>query len=128
MSDLIVIDASVAVKWVVDEEHTDRALALLHDALSARQTVYGPPLLVGEVANTILQRERRGDITQIDADAALARFLAAPLIIAQPPNLIEEGFRFARDHELPAVYDSFYVVLARAMVNRASLTMPGVPD
>lgn len=59
MSDQIVIDASAALKWVLDEEHSDRAHALLSDALERHTMLSAPPLLAGEAANAIYQQQRR---------------------------------------------------------------------
>jgi predicted nucleic acid-binding protein len=70
---------------------------------------------MGEAANTVLQRFRRGDLTADEAETAVHDILDLAIVVTLPPGLIEEGFRFARDHELPTVYDSYYVVLARVL-------------
>lgn len=111
----IVLDASVAVKLVIPEEFSRQAAALIEDSRNAGQRVVGPPLLVGEATNAVLQRFRRGDLTTGEAEIAVHDILSLAIIVTLPPGLIEEGFRFARDHELPTVYDSFYVVLARVL-------------
>jgi predicted nucleic acid-binding protein len=36
---VICVDASVAAKWVLPEEHTDKALTLYHDTAGAREMV-----------------------------------------------------------------------------------------
>ena len=56
MSQRIVVDASVAVKWLIAEEHSALASALSDRQMSA------PSLLLVECANALLRRARAGDI------------------------------------------------------------------
>ena len=113
----VVVDASVAVKWVLPEEWTDRAQALMAASIQARQRLVGTPHLAIEVVNAIYQRRRRGApqerLSDTEADQALARFLAFPLELLSPTPLYEQAFAFARTHGLSNVYDSVYVVLAQ---------------
>jgi len=113
----VVVDASVAVKWVLPEEHTDRAHALMAASIQARQRIVSPPHLTVEVVNAIYQRRRRGALherlSEAEADQALARFLAFPLALLNPTPLYQQAFAFARIHGLSNVYDSAYVVLAQ---------------
>jgi predicted nucleic acid-binding protein len=115
----VVVDASVAVKWVLPEEHTDRAHALMAASTQARQRIVGPPHLTVEVVNAIYQRRRRGvpteRLSEAEADQALARFLAFPLALLNPTPLYPQAFAFARTHGLSNVYDSAYVVLAQLL-------------
>lgn len=95
-----VVDASVAMKWVVLEEFTNEARQLLHDY--AQGTLFAPPLLPSEVTNALFQRQRRGRITDAEADAALTQFLAIGVTLIQPANLYERALTFARTTNLPA--------------------------
>jgi predicted nucleic acid-binding protein len=49
----LVIDASIAIKWVIEEEGTKEALALRNQALVA------PDLLIAECANVLWKKVRR---------------------------------------------------------------------
>jgi predicted nucleic acid-binding protein len=115
----VVVDASVAVKWVLPEEHTDRAHALMAASIEARQRLVGPPHLPVEVINAIYQRRRRGEpaqrLSEAEADQAVARFFAFPLELVYPPTLYAQAFGFARTHHLSNIYDSAYVVLAELL-------------
>ena len=114
----VVVDASVAVKWVLPEEWTDRAQALMAASIQARQRLVGTPHLFIEVVNAIYQRRRGAPqerLSEIEADQALARFLAFPLELLSPTPLYEQAFAFARTHGLSNVYDSAYVVLAQLL-------------
>lgn len=50
----LVIDASVAIKWVVDEPGTTEALALRRKA-----KLIAPDLLIAECANILWKKARR---------------------------------------------------------------------
>jgi predicted nucleic acid-binding protein len=59
----IVIDASVALKWVLAEVNTDAADALLAEELIA------PSLWLIEAANAMWRRSRRGEFDLVEARA-----------------------------------------------------------
>jgi predicted nucleic acid-binding protein len=70
----VVIDASVALKWVIEEDGSDRAGALLLE-----EPLAAPDLLVVECANVLWAKARRGVLTRALACAALAAIQAAPV-------------------------------------------------
>jgi len=109
---VICVDASVAAKWVLAEEHSARALALFYDSAAAREPVVIPPLLPLEVTNIIRQRVRRGTLTVDDAEHALEEFLTFPLTLTTSPSPHTEALRLANQHNLPAAYDAYYLALA----------------
>lgn len=113
MNKAIVVDASVAVKWLLAEEFTDNARALLAHARSARTAVLAPTHLPSEVTNAIYQRCRRKEIDQAEADEALAAFLGLPLRLLGSADLYRRALAFAREQRLGDTYDSLYVVLAQ---------------
>src|SRR6266508_5015810 len=99
MNHAVLVDASTAVKWVIAEPDSDRALKLWSDAALARRPVLSAPLFPGEVANAIYQRLRSTDPSKhldlADAEEALTRFLAYSVQLADPPDLTREAFTFA---------------------------------
>jgi predicted nucleic acid-binding protein len=117
----VVVDASVGVKWVltVAEESSAQAVMLLQSSLEAHRTIVAPPHFPAEVANVLYQRVRRRDprfrITREEARTGLTQFLAYPIQIVAPDGLYEQAFTFALSRDLPSVYDSLYVVLARML-------------
>lgn len=58
---MICVDASVAGKWILEEEQSDRAKALYRSALLAREPIVAPPLLPTEVTNILRQRTHAQD-------------------------------------------------------------------
>ncbi len=65
MTDLVV-DASVVVKWVVDEPDMPQALSL------RRHRLYAPDLLPAECASVLWQKVRRNELTEREALFAAA--------------------------------------------------------
>jgi predicted nucleic acid-binding protein len=111
----IVVDASVVVKRVILEEHSEHAYALLDRMWHDGDRVVGPPLLRIEATNAVYQRFRRGDLDADEVDAAIAKVLALNVELLSPPDLIALGYAFARQHQLKNIYDCLYVVLAREL-------------
>ena len=62
-NDVVVVDASVAFKWLVEEEHSDKATALarLWDDEGVRLTA--PHFMPFEVTNILHRRVARGELT-----------------------------------------------------------------
>ncbi len=71
---LVVIDASIAVKWVLTEPGDDAALKLLEDFGAGNVDLIAPPLLLAEVASALSKRCRRKELTGTQAQAAYERF------------------------------------------------------
>lgn len=111
----LVVDAALAVKWLLPEELSGRAQALLAAAVRGGRAVVGPPLVGLEVANVIHVRARRDEITTDEADAALALLPQLGLGVAAPPTLLLEAVAFARRHRLKHLYDAHHAVLARLL-------------
>ena len=100
-----IIDASVAIKWVIAENGTAEALALLGNRL------FAPALLQAECANILWKKVKRGEISTIEAGLA-ARLLQSVKIefrTLEPDLSRILELALALDH--PA-YDCVYLTLA----------------
>lgn len=78
----LVIDAGVAIKWVIEEDGTREALALLPTKLIA------PDLIMVECANILRKKTRRGEMSASEAGFAgrlLGRAGVEP-IPTRPPS------------------------------------------
>jgi predicted nucleic acid-binding protein len=110
---MICVDASVAVKWVLDEERSDRARALFRATERAGRDIVAPPLLPFEVTNVLRQRTRTAHGLSIEAAAErLDRFLTLPIAIYYPDDLHRRALALAHAYDLPAAYDAHYLALA----------------
>ena len=104
MSDLV-IDASVAVKWVIEEEGTAQALALRGRALVA------PDLLIAECANILWKKVRRRELSEREAAFAAGLLVRADIELVAMRPYLETAVRIAVALGHPA-YDCIYIALA----------------
>ena len=103
-----VVDASVAVKWLVTETFSDEAARLLDKEL----TLIAPELLFAEATNALWAMCRRGNITKADFAEAVGVLKAAPVTVpVAMRQLAASAARLAIDLDHPA-YDCFYLALA----------------
>ena len=103
-----VVDASVAVKWLVTEQLSDEAASLLDHGV----TLLAPDLLFGEAASALSAKYRRGEMDRETLSETVNLLRAAP--VATPLSmrqLAASGARLAADLRHP-VYDCFYLALA----------------
>jgi predicted nucleic acid-binding protein len=112
---MICVDASMALKWVFAEEHSDKALALVVAAGQTGERLVAPPLLPIEVTNAIRQRMRRESLPLQEALENLERFLQFDVTLLSPAGLYRGALVLADTYELPAAYDAHYVALAQML-------------
>lgn len=102
---MIVIDASIAVKWVLPEEGSEQAADLLDQDLIA------PAFWLAEAANALWRRHRRGEMTASQATSRMVELRNAPVGSSDIEPLAERALSLAVELEHP-VYDCLYLALA----------------
>jgi len=103
----LVVDASVAIKWVVPEtgsEEADLLLAGDHD-------LEAPDLLASEAANTLWKKTVRGELSARQAREALDVLLHGGLTWHPTSTVLPRALELARLARHP-VYDCVYLALA----------------
>ena len=104
---LVIPDASVAIKWVIAEEHSDKADELFGDSYQ----LLAPELIMVECGNILWKQVRFSGLTQEQAEGALRllKSFAIDLVPVTPllARALELGILFKR-----TVYDSVYLALA----------------
>ena len=108
-----VVDASVVVKWLVPEEHSEEAILLR----SPRLTLHAPELVLPEVGNVLWKKARRGEMSGAEAEAAAHLLIEAPLILHSHLPLAAIAVKLASEFDR-SVYDSTYLALAAALETR----------
>lgn len=103
----VVIDASIATKWVLPETGSERALSLRERG----EDCIAPSLLVAEVGSAAWKRARRGELTVAQAIRAVE--VATALVTSLVPlrELAPRALEFAIRLDHP-IYDCFYLALA----------------
>jgi predicted nucleic acid-binding protein len=105
-----VLDASIVLGWMLPDEDTPAADAVIARLLEQR--AQAPSLLALEVSNALLQAERRGRLARGDHDALRAAFGALPIAFDAPDlDALDRTVGLARRHRL-TVYDAAYLELA----------------
>ena len=102
----LVVDASVAVKWLVEEEHSDAADRLLE----GRHELFAPRLMASEVGNALWLKARRGEITRSRAGALAAAIAEMSVNWTEDESFCPDAVRLSLALGRP-VYDCVYLAL-----------------
>lgn len=106
----LVVDASVALKWLVAEEGSDLAAALRPNS-----ELIAPDLLLAEVANALWKKVRRREMEPEDADLAIQLLQRVNVDFRSSRPLVRPALALALAREIDhPVYDCIYLALARA--------------
>ena len=106
MIDAAVVDASVAIKWVVDEQDTDRARSL------SGTRFHAPDLLLVECANVLWKKVIRGELSRDGAVNRTHLLAKAPVTVHSSAQFIIPALELSLKLRYPA-YDCVYLALAR---------------
>ena len=115
MSGLVVVDASLAVKWLVREEDTDKALAILRAWHDEEVTPAAPHLLPFEVANALHRKVLRGQLSVGDSVRMILQLRGSRLELHQTAELHSRALELASELQQGAVYDAHYLALAEEL-------------
>jgi predicted nucleic acid-binding protein len=107
MNPRLVVDASVATKWVVPEEDSELADALL----TSKARLHAPAFVAMEVANALCLKMRRGELDDAKARASLEHLRKIPLAGWQGEEPLPDTLSLAKEFD-HAVYDCAYLALA----------------
>lgn len=110
MTERLVVDASVAVKWLLSEAGSDQAIGLIE----AGHELYAPDLLVSEIGNVLWKRSRANTIEQDAPQQLMSEFLCIRLHRVDSRNLANDALDIACRHGR-SFHDSLYLALAQAI-------------
>lgn len=110
----VVVDASIAIKWVLQEPGSDIAQALLDEWIDKGTVILAPGLLAYEITNSLYRKARTGEITFDRARLGIRKILLTgiELDFSEEPNLNIKAMELADRFDQPAAYDSHYLALA----------------
>jgi len=110
---LYVIDASVAARFLLFEELSDKAEHVLEDFMDGKIELAAPKLLIYEVGNTLWKAFKQGFISLEDAREKISYFLRLQLNIIK---LGKEDYEEVLDWSIKnnvTYYDAIYLVVTK---------------
>lgn len=106
MTETVVVDASVAIKWVIPEEGAEAALrARAHFAISA------PELIIPEMVNILWKKHQRRELSAVEASIAAGLLANAGITLMPMADLMTPAMDLAMQLGHPA-YDCMYIAAA----------------
>ena len=112
MNGHVVVDASLAVKWLVQEERSEEARATARSWESQGIRMVAPAFMPVEVTNALYRRVIGNEMTVEEAAGLVGILLASGLELRQPPHLYGKALALASELQQGAVYDAHYLALA----------------
>ena len=116
----LVVDASVAIKWFIEESGADRARSLWKD----RAGLVAPDLLVPEVCSALWRKVWLGQAVPDQAAEATRRLRMALIDLRPTAALATPAMALALELDHP-IYDCFYLALAEIERSAALLFSAG---
>jgi len=104
---LVVIDASVAVKWLIEEVDTNSSLALHGEAFVR----IAPDYLILECTNAVAKKTKHGDMSKQQARELVNGLESLPISLI-PSNQIRTAALELAIELKQSIYDCLYLALA----------------
>ena len=125
---MIVVDANVAVKWVIEQPHVEQARSIVERGVD----LLVPGMFVAEVTSTLWQYARAQHIDKDQASSGIASILRLISHVERDVHLADDALAMGLELNY-APYDCFYLVLAmrrgapfvtadRRLINRLATT------
>lgn len=105
-----VLDASVALKWVLDEPNVDPALALREEFVNQKIELIAPDIFPIEVAHVISKGFRTRQFSADEADAYLTDLTTSLPDLVTSQSLLQRAFQISK-HTRTGIYDALYLAL-----------------
>lgn len=102
----LIVDASIAIKWVVEEEGTQAAVDL-----RSRFRLVAPELLIPECANILWKKTQRGELMRDEAVLAASLLESSGVAFLSMTGLLKQAASLAIELSHPA-YDCTYLAAA----------------
>jgi predicted nucleic acid-binding protein len=109
---VIVVDASIAVKLILNEPDSATVRQRWHQWAMAAELRLAPPLFRSETLSVVRRSVYRGVLSRDDGDAAAQQLLVLPIQIREPPELYQRAWQLSVRYHRPTVYDCCYLALA----------------
>lgn len=107
----MIVDASVAFKWIFVEQGSEAAQALLD-----RDDLRSPNLLLVEIGNALWKKGMRGELGDQTAYAAQLSIVSSFLSIVSEAEYVPRAMEMALALQHP-IYDCIYLALAERLAD-----------
>lgn len=106
-----VIDASVAIKWLLPEDDQEIAYRLQDDYQDGTLDLIAPELLISEVGNALWKRVRRQELSPSEAGILFDGMLRDAPILLDSDAAHRRAMQLSLRYDRP-IYDCEYLALA----------------
>ncbi|MBM3211433.1 type II toxin-antitoxin system VapC family toxin [Candidatus Poribacteria bacterium] len=106
------IDANVLVKAVIREPLSEKAIALMSDALTMEIGLIAPHFFDAETNGAIRKKVYSGEIAVKLGDIAFEKLKQFPVQSLSTSHLLDRSWEIAKQFGLRWLYDAFYIALA----------------
>lgn len=111
----MVVDASLVVKWLIDEEHSEEAKNLRRRWSDDGVVLTAPHLMPYEVSNALRRRVAEGTITLEGAADLMTLTASHRVALYEAHDFHSQALQLASRFSQRAIYDSHYLALALAL-------------
>jgi len=108
----VVVDASLALRWVLKDEKEDKVDSLIYGWAVSLTDMIAPPLFLAEVTNALYLACRRLRLNAKEVKLALHTILELGVRISVPSELYIRSMDLAINYTLTNAYDAEYLALA----------------
>lgn len=114
MNDVVVVDASLALKWVLSEEDSKTAITLLQSWNIEKTEVIAPALFTYEATNILFRQVVTGKLSYDEALKLLTKLFSIGILLnfAQHKEISKRAMEISHRFGLTAAYDAHYLALA----------------
>jgi len=109
----LVVDASVVIKWFIDEPLHENARQIL----TGGEVLHAPDLLVSEVGNIAWKKMMRGEMEEKHAQSIVSSLHDLPITLHSSMELVDRAMQIASAIKHP-VYDCLYLACAETLASR----------
>ena len=115
MANVVVVDTSLAFKWLLEEEDSGKAVALVRHWNQEGAQIAAPHLLLAEVSNALHRAVTDRDLSVLEAGYLLEQLVTRGLEFHHAISFYPRALALASELGQGAVYDSVYLALAESL-------------
>ena len=114
MTDTVVVDASLALKWVLSEADSNTAISLLQRWNTDNTEIIAPALFTYEATNILYRQVVTNKLSYEEAKKLLTKLLSIGILLnfVQYREISTRAMELSHRFGLPAAYGAHYLALA----------------